>query len=125
MEEEEENSRRTRHDEFSDATSELCALAKGVSRQPEGVTPAYSYAGSDERRKRRGRETRRRFCGKRDDNVAAAGTAWKMCSKTKSPVERVSARTGEGDRDIETRILNEKRLKLQSDEVLSCTCAKE
>lgn len=29
------------------AGSELCARAKGVSRQPEGVTPAYSYAGNE------------------------------------------------------------------------------
>lgn len=31
------------------AGSELCAA--GVSRQPEGVTPAYSYAGNGGRRK--------------------------------------------------------------------------
>lgn len=37
--------------------SELCALTEGVSRQPEGVTPAYSQAGSEKRRKRRTRDT--------------------------------------------------------------------
>lgn len=49
-----------------------------LSRQPEGVTPAYSYAGSGERRKRRTRNTsvllRTGSCP--NDNVAA--NPWKM-----------------------------------------------
>lgn len=64
--------------------SELCALTEGVSRQPEGVTPAYSQAGSEKRRKRRTRDTssfygtRARF---RTDNVDPIENAYASCLK--------------------------------------------
>lgn len=57
---------------------------EGVSRQPEGVTPAYSQAGSEKRRKRRTRDTssfyeaRARF---RTDNVDPIENAYASCLK--------------------------------------------
>lgn len=72
---------RTRRVFRRQAASELCAPAKGVSRQPEGVTPAYSYAGNGGRRKRRGRETRRRFYGTRLVRmITSQRDLWKMCT---------------------------------------------
>lgn len=63
---------------------ELCALTKGVSRQPEGVTPAYSQAGSEKRRKRRTRDTSSFYGAQarfRTDNVDPIENAYASCLK--------------------------------------------
>lgn len=72
-EEEEEDGKRDvgGHTRSFPAGSELCARAKGVSRQPEGVTPAYSYAGNEGN----SRERRTRFyeASRPADNVSVRG----------------------------------------------------
>lgn len=59
-------------------------MTKGVSRQPEGVTPAYSQAGSEKRRKRRTRDTSSFYGAQarfRTDNVDPIENAYASCLK--------------------------------------------
>lgn len=59
-------------------------MTKGVSRQPEGVTPAYSQAGSEKRRKRRTRDTSSFYGAQarfRTDNVDPIENACASCLK--------------------------------------------
>lgn len=59
-------------------------MTKGVSRQPEGVTPAYSQTGSEKRRKRRTRDTSSFYGAQarfRTDNVDPIENAYASCLK--------------------------------------------
>lgn len=60
-------------------------MTKGVPRQPEGVTPAYSQAGSEKRRKRRTRDTSSFYGARaprfRTDNVDPIENTHASCLK--------------------------------------------